>query len=249
MLPGLSFNEVKLDGWKPLSESHSSVTLRWILPCMKGGNIRFPWGHTKDQGYVFLHFLLYSDTAWRGTLTHNAELSLRRREIIVNNIHIGVFLSPPRSWTNFVQKPINWVQSGGSKIIGMAVKAHSKPLWWCVYPLTKLRVRTCLSHCGWTKSTLYYLILLAHHLLCCLTTFGQSKKNIESIFWMEMTAQFLIGLSSFCGKLSIIHNLSAMMTFLATQHLFLMTPAEAVPFRDIFTMKTETKDTCQETAA
>lgn len=70
MFPGVSFNEVNLDAWKPLSQGHFSFTLRWIPLCMKGGNIRSPGSHKKSPGspslsFSFFCFLLYSDP------THN----------------------------------------------------------------------------------------------------------------------------------------------------------------------------------
>lgn len=51
MLSGVSFNKVNLGSWKPPSQGHFSVTLRWILLSMKRGNIRSPGSHKRALSF------------------------------------------------------------------------------------------------------------------------------------------------------------------------------------------------------
>lgn len=56
MFPGVSFNEVDLDGWKLPSQGHFIVMLRWTLLSMKGGNIRSLGSHKRTKALSFFVF-------------------------------------------------------------------------------------------------------------------------------------------------------------------------------------------------
>lgn len=53
MFPGVTFNEVNLDGWKLPSQGHFIVTLRWTLLSMKRGNIRSLGSHKRPRLFSF----------------------------------------------------------------------------------------------------------------------------------------------------------------------------------------------------
>lgn len=78
MFPGVSFNEANLDGWKPPSQGHFIVTLRWILLSMKRGNIRSLGSSKRPRLSLSLSILTHNancssmETIYApGTLSHH----------------------------------------------------------------------------------------------------------------------------------------------------------------------------------
>ncbi len=91
MFPGVSFNEVNLDGWKLPSQGHFIVTLRWILLSMKRGNIRSLGSHKRTRLALSLCPAVFRYGLKGYADTQQCRLFLRH---IGNNICTGASLTP-----------------------------------------------------------------------------------------------------------------------------------------------------------